>query len=234
MVVFRLSVLLAAGLFLSACSGTYKSYIDMFQVALAPKKDISLTYKQLQTAPNDFLYVRSGEQPQAALGLMFIEQNQFKWISSSKELLVTERGRIVRTSGLANDLLHVTNRFSDPLKASSQAGATWLRSVDWQAGEYGYVIRSRFETETGHALTFFNQQVAVTKVIETLSYDNPAAYWRFDGNWQNIFWLEATTGTVLQSQQQLAPGMEPLQLVFISEVVRHLQRAGVQVPEDAI
>jgi hypothetical protein len=230
---FRLSVLIAIGLFLPACSGTYKSYIDMFQVALASKQDVNLSYKTLLEAPNDFLYVRSGDQPQAALGLMYIEQNQYKWISASKELLVTERGRIVRTSGLANDLLHLSNRLSDPLKAADQAGASWLRSADWQNGEYGYVIRSDFQSQAGHYLTFFNQQIAVTKVVETLHYDNPSSYWRFDGSWQNVFWLDATTGAVLQSQQQLAPGMAPLQLIFISEVVRHLQRTGVVIPEDA-
>lgn len=230
---FRLLVL-GALLLLSGCSGTYRSYVDMVQVALAAKPDVNLTFKAIQEAPNDFLYVRSGEQPQAALGLMYIEQNQYKWISATKELLVTERGRIVRTSGLPNDLLYLSNRQADPLKAPRQAGAIWFRSADWAAGEYGYSIRSGFQAESGHYLTFFQQQIAVTKVTEILNYETPSSFMRFDGRWQNTFWLDATTGVVLQSEQQLAPGMAPLQLIFISEVVRHLQRAGVVVAEDAI
>lgn len=206
----------------------------MFKVALTPPPVVALTYSQVLNAPNDFLYVTADGQGRAALGLMFIEQNQLKWISASKELIVTEQGRIVRTRGLANDLLYLSNTVADPLKLNTYTATPWLRTADWGQGEYGYNLQSTFETFPNQYLTFFNQQLAVTKVVETIHYANPANYLRLDASWQNTFWLDANTGVVLQSQQQLAPGMPTLELIFISEIARLLQRTGVTVAEDAI
>lgn len=234
MAVLRLTLVIALVLFLSSCAGTYRSYIDMFQVAFTPKQDVSLTFKMLQEAPNDFLYVRSGDNARAALGLMFVENNQFKWISASKELLVTEYGRIVRTQGLVNDLLYLSNLAADPIRLGQSVNGSWQRSADWRLGEFGYTIRSEFETPVEETLIFFGQEVKVIKIIETVTYDNPSNYLRFGQQWQNVFWVEPETGTVLKSVQQLAPNVAPMELIFISEVARQLKRSGVVVSEDAV
>jgi hypothetical protein len=219
---------------LCSCSGTYHAYADMFKLAFAAKNDVSLSYKVLSETPYDYLYVRQGEQAQVAMALMFIEAGKFKWISADRVMLITEHGRIVKTLGLANDLLHLTNIDSDPLKTKTMTANNWLRLADWQQGEYGYQLRSTFERVPNQTLEFFSHNVSVIKVIETVQYDNTANFVRLDHNWQNIYWLEATSGEVLKSQQSLMPGAEVFELVFISEVVRQLRRLGVDVAADAI
>ena len=121
-------------LLLMSCSGTYRSYTDMLQPAFTETPDVQLPYAAIATAKHDYLYVKQGEQAQVAMGLMFIEQGQFKWVSADRVVLVTEQGRIVRTIGLNNDLLHLTNSSSDPLKRrlNSTATASWTRLADWQ------------------------------------------------------------------------------------------------------
>lgn len=42
------------------------------------------------------------------------------------------------------------------------------------------------------------------------------------------------TGVVLKSVQTLVPGAEAFEMIFISEVVRQLRRAGVDVAADAV
>ncbi|EHR42082.1 YjbF family lipoprotein [Alishewanella jeotgali] len=217
---------------LSSCSGTYKAYIDLVKFAFTPVADVDVTWGELQQANNDLLYVRLGDAPRVALGLVFIDNNQLKWIDQNHAMLVTDNGRIIRTIGMENDLIFTSNVNSDPLK-SPVTGSRWLRGIDWQLGEYGYVVNSHFYVEKGHTLQYFGHDIAVIKVTEQLTYESPSRFWRFDQNWQNTFWLEQGSGTVLKTVQTLAPGHPALELVFISEIARHLSASGLSIAEDA-
>jgi hypothetical protein len=219
---------------LTACAGTYHAYKDTLRLAFTKQPDASLTLAEITAAKFDYLYVSHGERPQSVLALMFIEQGQLKWISADDAMLITEQGRIVKTLGFNNDLLTLTAATSDPIanwvKINPQT--SWQRLLDWSAGEYGYSVNSYFEVQNGHSLQFFQHDIAVTKVIEYVSYDAPANYVRFDQDWQNIFWFDANSGALLQSQQQLAPFTEPMQLIFISQVARELaKQVSVQQAE---
>lgn len=226
------AIILLASL-LSACSGTYSSYVDTVKLFLTPASDATLTYGYLASS-HDFLYVRNGDNARAALDLRFIEQGQLKWVSADNVMLVTEQGRITRTLGLSNDLIFSSNKQNDPLKMADMAGSQWLRATDWLSGEYGVVIESRFSEVYNDELTFFGVTLPVKKIVETLRMRDKPTNWRFDGEWQNTFWFDSQTGTVLKSVQQLAPGIAPFELVYISEIVRKLQRNGIVVAEDAI
>lgn len=223
-------------LLLMSCSGTYRSYTDMLQLAFSETPDVQLPYAAFTTAKHDYLYVKQGEQAQVAMALMFIEQGQFKWVSADRVVLVTEQGRIVRTVGLNNDLLYLTNTSSDPLKKplNFTSTASWSRLADWQQHEYGYSLRSTFHYGPVETMQFFGQQLDVVPLTENVQYAADANFVRFDDKWQNRFWLEAKTGTVLKSRQMLAPWGEPFELTFISEVARQLRRAGADVAADAI
>lgn len=220
----------------SACSGTYHAYKTMYDVALSASEDIVLDHGTITSARHDYLYVRRGDRPQVALALRYIEQNQLKWMSADNSMLVTSAGRIIRTIGLENDLLHITNKTADPLQKplAITSSSTWLRLADWSLAEYGYQIRSQFHIESGHSLAFFGHELPVIKVTETLRYENDANFVRFDGNWQNVFWLDAKTGEMLKTQQRLQPGTEEIELTFITEAARQLAAAGITVDKEAI
>ncbi|MCB5226049.1 YjbF family lipoprotein [Alishewanella sp. 16-MA] len=234
MVLYKNLLVMCAIVFLTACSGTYRTYVEMFELALKPKPDAVLSFSELTSDNPDYLYAKLGDQPRSVMGLLFIEQDQFKWTSANQVILVTEQGRVVRTAGLENDLVYTSNTIADPVKTGAFANTSWGRMLDWEAGEYGYVVKSNFTVTENQFLTFFGQKVKVRKVVETLNYDNPSVYWRFDGVWQNVFWFDQASGKLLQSHQQLAPGMQPLELVFISEVARQLRKSGAQIAGDAI
>jgi hypothetical protein len=229
-------LLLTVFLLLSACSGTYRAYTDMLKLAFTPAKDVAFTFAELTSAKHDYLYVRVGNNSQVALGLAVIEDNQFKWVSGDRALMVTEHGRVVRSSGLANDLLYVSNTVSDPIKRPLEisTNTNWIRVADWQQDEYGYQIRSHFEILPTETMQFFGVAVNVIPVVEYLQYQNEANFVRLDRSWQNTFYLDAKSGVVLKSKQLLAPGMDTLELIFISEIVRNLKRAGAMVDADAV
>lgn len=234
MPIARLLVCVSALMLLTACAGTYRTYADMFRVALTPKKDHVLTFGDLAAASNDYLYVRYRGLPQAVLGLTYIENEQFKWVSADNAMLITDQGRIVKTIALENDLLFVSNLANDPLKRAIIPDAAWIRATDWQSGEFGLAMQSRFSVSGNEQLQFFNHPIMVTRVVEQVALLNKPPFWRFDDAWQNIYWINATNGQVLKSEQQLAPGLPRFELVFISEVMRHFIREGIAIAEDAI
>ena len=226
MALLKWLAVVTVALSLASCAGTYRAYKDTLQYAFTEQPDASLTLAEVVNSKFDYLYVTHGKRPQSVLALMFIEQNQLKWIAADEAMLIIENGRIVKTHGFSNDLIYVFASSPDPVADLAKISTTteWQRQLDWASGEYGYTVKSRFELETGHSLRFFEQDIAVTKVIEYLDYASPAKYVRFDQHWQNVFWFDANTGLLLQSQQQLAPFTEPMQLIFISRVARQLTK----------
>ena len=212
---------------LTACAGTYRSYIDMLDLAFTKTRDVELSLNDVEQAPSDLLYVRNGDRSVAAMALYKIEGGQHKWVSADNVMLIMQHGRIVRTVGFSNDLLYLTNTASDPLLSSTQinSDSNWLRLADWQSGEYGYALRSRFEVVPGQKLQFFEKDFSVTLIIEHLQYDNASDYMRFDGNWQNRFWFDSASGTLIKSEQTLAPFREPISMTYISRIVRLLRAA---------
>lgn len=223
---------------LTACAGTYRSYVDMLDLAFTQTKDVELSLNDVKQAPSDLLYVRNGERSVAAMALYKMEGGQHKWVSADNAMLVMQQGRIVRTLGFSNDLLYLTNTASDPLLNITKinSDSSWLRLADWQSGEYGYAVRSQFEVVAGQTLRFFATDFNVTLVIEHLQYDNKSHYMRFDSNWQNRFWFDTTSGTLIKSEQTLAPFGEPISMTYISRIARLLPATDTvttQVNDDA-
>jgi len=214
--------IVAACLFLSSCAGTYHSYIDTIKLALADTPDAELSIDEVLSSKSDLLYVTHGKRSQAAMALMFIEAGQHKWVSADDAMLVMEQGRIVRTLGFGRDLLYLTNTAADPVASYStiNAQSSWLRLADWQHGEYGYPLKSRFELVSGQQLDFFNRSLGTTLVVEYVTYQAKPNFARFDGQWKNYFWFDAASGALLKSEQTLAPFREPVSMTYISRIAR--------------
>ncbi|MBU1309315.1 MAG: YjbF family lipoprotein [Gammaproteobacteria bacterium] len=222
---FAAGVLLA----LSACSGTYNSYLDTLQLAFTTPDDVELSLQQVREARSDLMYVRHGERSQAAMALLRLEAGQHKWVSADNALLIMQQGRIVRTVGFSNDLLYLTNTQADQLRQPEAINPAieWLRLADWQNGEYGYALSSRFSVQPNQPLRYFGHSFNTTQITEQVSYVSPANYLRLDKQWQNTFWFDSQTGTLLKSVQQLAPFAERFEMTYISRIAR-------LIPADAV
>lgn len=209
---------------LTACAGTYHSYIDNLKLAFNKAEDVSFSLEDVKKAPSDLVYVKHGERSVAAMALYKIEGGQHKWVSADNGMLIEEKGRIVRTLGFSNDLLVLTSEAVDPIQQlnNTPEQTEWLRFADWKKGEYGYPIRSTFEAQPDQQLVFFDKTLSATLVIEYVEYESPANYVRLDGSWQNRFWFESETGTLIKSEQLLAPFWQPLTMTYISRIARLL------------
>lgn len=221
---------------LTACAGTYRSYVDTLNLVFTATPDAELSLAEVQQSKYDLLYVTHGERPQAVMVLMYLEAGQHKWISADNAMLVMEQGRIVRTLGFAHDLLYLTNTISDPLshKANIKPNSSWLRLADWKHGEYGYALKSRFEVMPAQELIVFQQKIDTIMIIEYVQYEDNANYLRFDGGWKNYFWFDSRTGTLLKSEQKLAPFWQPITMTYASRIARLLKSADMESVGDTL
>jgi len=215
---------------LTACAGTYHSYIDNLKLAFAKTPDAELSLAEVQQSQYDLLYVKHGERAQAVMVLMYLETGQHKWVSADNAMLIIEQGRLVRTLGFKHDLLHLTNTASDPIRNvnSIRPDTSWLRLADWHIGEYGYELRSRFEVMPEQQLMVFQQNLNTTLVVEHVSYENKANYLRFDRNWQNYFWFDSESGILIKSEQTLSPFLQPITMTYASRIARLLPPVAAQ------
>ncbi len=206
---------------LSACSGTNQAYYQTLKLAFSKQENVRLTLPEVQQSKTDLAQVTRGDKASITMALAYLEEAQHKWVSADKAMLILEKGRIVRTIGLEEDLLYISNTHADPLKALAESsGKNWTRKIDWANDKYGHTIQSSFNDATADTLEIFNQSFEVVKYIENVRYTAPSKFIQLDRQWQNVFWVDKQSGILLKSKQKLAPHTELIEMLYLSRIAR--------------
>jgi hypothetical protein len=212
-------------IFTSSCSGTYHAYYQTLKIVFSEQEAAQLSFSEVQQSRIDVISVKRGERPSAIMALAYLENNQHKWVSSDNVMLVMEKGRVVRTLGLDNNLLYTSNSEMDPLKLlqftlkDEPKSKTWSRVVDRSGDEYGYPIESTFNQASADSIQALNLNIETVLYIENLSYMAPSNYLRFNTNWKNYFWF-AKNGALVKSIQQDSPLSESIEIIYLSRISR--------------
>ena len=219
---------LASLILISGCSGTYHAYYQTLKLGFSSDVDPVISLAHVQSSTTDLLEVKRGERSKAIMALAYIEAGQHKWVSGDQAMLILEQGRIVRTLGFATNLIHLTDKSSDPLKYftknSLQTNSlhTWTRKADWNTDEYGYQIVSSFINEGEQVLNILSASISTILIVEELNYSTQAKFFQPKNTWKNYYWYETTSGELIKSIQLLAPFDEQLEMVYLSRVARIL------------
>lgn len=209
----------------SSCSGTYKAYYQTLQIAFSDQVDTQKTLEEVQQTEVDIISVKRGDRPAAIMALAYLENGQHKWVSNDNAMLILENGRLMRTLGLSDNLLYLSNTDSDPLKllsANSQysrQSEPWLRKADRTGDEYGYPIKSTFSQAKQNTLKALNLYLDTMYYVETVNYDAPSEYVHLSKSWDNHFWF-AKDGTLIKSIQKISPVSEYLEITYLSRISR--------------
>jgi hypothetical protein len=220
-----LTLILLIWILISGCSGTYQAYYQTLKIAFAEQNDAKLTLIEVQQSDIDVISVKRGERPAAVMALAYLENNQHKWVSRDNTMLIMDKGRIIRTIGLNENLLYSSNTDFDPLKSlpihpnGKLKQQTWSRIVDRTGDEYGYPIESIFSQASLDTVQALNLNIEAILYVETLNYKAPANYLRFNNSWQNQFWY-AKNGELIKSIQKVSPLSESLEITYLSRIAR--------------
>ncbi|PCJ50022.1 MAG: hypothetical protein COA74_04330 [Gammaproteobacteria bacterium] len=216
--------LLICVLGLAGCSGKFKTFIDDFSLAYDTPGDVNLSFEKVRQSKSDLLYIKLGERTVVALVLGYLENGQHKWLSADNKMLIMEKGRIIRTLGLPNNLLALSNLEADPLKQGSETinGKQWQRLIDWQTGQYGHQANSTFENSGLETLTYYGHELTTRHITEHVSYHNYSQFSQTQAISVNEYWIDLKTNQLIKSRQQLSPSSEVFEMVYISRIARSL------------
>lgn len=212
-------------IFNSACSGTYQAYYQTLEIAFSDQNDAKLTLSEVQQSSSDVISVRRGERPTAIMALAYIEKGQYKWVSSDNVMLIMDKGRIIRTIGLSENLMYLSNLDNDPLKSlpsslkNESKVYTWSRIADQTGDEYGYPIESIFSHASQDTIQALDLNIETFFYVETLSYKAPTNYLRLSKSWKNYYWY-AKNGELIKSIQKTSPLSDALEMTYLSRIAR--------------
>jgi hypothetical protein len=223
-------------LFLSACSNTQQAYKQNILLMLASNQDASLSNETVLTSPLDLIYIKNGDRPASTMGLAFIENGLYKWLSRDNVMIITANGRLYRTIGLANNLLYTSNVKQDPLLQVSSTNnvantnnsdGAWSRLIDVEIagqGDFGVLLESESKVVENVTLVIQGIEFMVFKVQETVSATS-VIQGKYE--WENTFWYDAGTKQLLQSSQIMAANTDRIEITYVSRALRLLDNSNL-------
>jgi hypothetical protein len=209
-----LRVCAAAGL-TCAVAGCANSSSDAFRVGKLLIQQLTghgqmITREQAAGIPYASIGVQLGPSGQglAVLGKGIGEDRY--WYSGNSILFVTRAGRVVQTVGLPYDLSHVDVRSAGASGQRSSPGtaAHFALVYDFQdLGAFNIVATCDDTDEGPETITILETNIETRHHIEHCKA--PELDWSFE----NEFWLDAKTGYVWQSVQNIHPRSSLLTVV---------------------
>lgn len=217
----------AVCLSLSGCSQRISALNDTVKLAFWGNEDIVLSPEQVSANPYASIYVKIEDTAQAFVVLAFAEPKislssvknapealELKWLSADKGMLVTVNGRLVKTHNLlAGNLAAVESDEPDPLLLGlhlSNTPKTWTRMLDWQPGyHYSYKVKSEFKLISDDNILINGTPTQALHFSESVSVD------ALNIQYQNEFWLDPQTGSVIKSHQKIAPNLPFIDITLL-------------------
>lgn len=192
-------------LLLQACSATTKGLGHSLWDSMFGTPGVHLTDDELQNMPYASQYMQLNDGPQLFVVLAFDENGQQKWVTQDQAMLVTRNGRLIKTTGLQDNLLQTGNLDADPLKSPGQIrdGASWTRLMGWtehQQVRYA-TARSQFSWEGRDSLKTGSDITPVRVLKETVTTDQ--------ARWHNRYWIDED-GQIRRSEQFLGADYFPV------------------------
>ncbi len=207
-----------AGLLLAGCSNTGTLGLARQTFAMVGKgkgAEYPRTRQEIEALPYAQLGLARGEGPRAVLVLADATGEELSWVSSDHVQVVTQRNRVIRTTGLLSDLARTVLRGPDlwdlyqPARGE-MGSAVAERRVRIEPGEHAPVqMISRFEVEGAERIEILGQAIDTLRVGETVDVPD----WRW--NVRNTWWLSRETRIAWRSVQHLTPDQPPLHLEML-------------------
>lgn len=205
----RLAILLVC-LLLQACSDTTKGLGSSLWHSVVGDDGIQLTNDDIQNMRYASQYMRVNNGPQIFVVLAYDENDQQKWVTQDRAMIVTEHGRIVKTTGLGDNLQQVTNLANDPLVKANQIidGVSWTRQMAWTEHQQVRMAtaQSTFTWDGTDTLKIADSTTPVRVLDEEVTASGKT--------WHNRFWIDSE-GQVRQSKQYIGPNYWPVTTILL-------------------
>ncbi len=210
----RRRLLIAAGtLGLAGCASDSLSLLgSSFSSGGGGGSGYPISDAQIAAIPYASIGVRIGSSAGVVMILASVDGANLHWASADRVVLITQRGRLVKTIGLPRDLL--TTRFTegDPLplavRGEAQADEARIsRIIDLRPkDDFSVPVESRCAAIGMETVTIFGQPRSLLHLRERVVVRK----WRWSTD--NQFWVDPATGKVWKSRQQFCPDVPAITL----------------------
>lgn len=128
-------------------------------------------------------------------------------------MVVTQYGRVIKTLGLLDNVLELTQLQHDPLidSAHIHEGEEWVRVLRWSERGQPLSIElfSTFTRGNDEVLTVLGRRITCQVWYEHVKANEPST------SWENTFWVEVGSGRVRKSRQMIAPHSPFVELTIL-------------------
>ena len=227
--IFNNKFLLILTLFLTVtgCSNTFKHVGGMLKQSIVGLPDDNIPAAEIDNSPYSSIYARINnshnvyvllalvEAPQTFPATTIQAQNaELKWISSDAGMLVTRHGRLLKTVNFFyGDRINISSEQIDPLMLGLHLNSTplqWTSTIDWQPGYHiNYEQRSTFSFVSDETITINEKPLTLKKFNEHVVVPH------IDIEYDNQFWIDASNGMVIKSNQKIAPNLPYIEITLL-------------------
>jgi len=193
---------------LAACSSDqsndYSQVFSIFTHIFGGEGD-RVTYQQAAGIPFATIGVRVGNSTEGILVLGSSNGDRQLWTAASHIVLVLQRGRVVRTAGLEDNLSEMR------LVRGSVSGTFPTAETVWEADLpdqhlYSVPVTCKAYSQGPDTYNNFNSPVAVIRVEDQCRSD------KLDWSFTNTYWIAPQTGLMWHSIQNISPKLDPLEI----------------------
>ena len=194
---------------LSGCTDVSRSSFDAVKLAVKPRPEPAYTAAEIAARPY-YQLEATGPLGTAVLILGNVDGRRQAWYGTRGLVIFIEHGRVVKSTGLDQNLDDVQLPANDPFLhglQTLQAPQDYRFAVDWSPGyRYGVPVNARLIPKGNEPVSILGTTHQLLRVDEQL--DVAALHYHVT----NHYWVDPHDGFVWKSVQQVAPGLS-LQLV---------------------
>jgi hypothetical protein len=169
-----------------------------------------MSAERIRAIPYASIGVRIGNSAPAVMILATYDGENLNWASADRVILVTRQGRLVKTVGLARDLVGTQWTGSDTIIDYARGGGSVANSrvnrfIDLRPDDdFGVAIESTVRPIGTDRITILGQTFDTRVVSEKIV----ATKWRWSK--ENQFWIDQASGKIVRSRQSYCPEVEPI------------------------
>ncbi|QJR82806.1 YjbF family lipoprotein [Alteromonas pelagimontana] len=212
---------------MAGCSSTNRAYYDTLKAAFSSSES-SLTVEQIRASRADLMAVKSGDRDSAIMALAYIENGHHKWVSADNILFIADHGVLIRTEGLAENLIFTGNLEQNPLLQPFPLKFNWSRAIDIEGLGYGLPISSAWRLKGSETLSILSQTFDTLVIEETVSFPSQPPFIQTGLSWQNRYWFDKESQELLRSEQKFSPDGDTYNMTYLSRATRLIDaREGI-------
>lgn len=200
----------ALTILLSGCSQRFETVNDTLKEAVFGFDDVNMTTGQIEQLPYASAYFRINDGQQIFMVLAFADvnpennQTQLKWVSSDKAMIVTEKGRIVKTLNLPEYNLAERSSLDGTWQEANHSRSRY----DWPASNYGFNAESEYALRGNETI----QTPTWTKKLSV--WEETVHFTALSNSIENTYWLDEDNN-VLKSVQYIGPKMTRIEFSIL-------------------